>query len=111
MEKYPSGRRGSPAKGVVGVNPSESSNLSFSAQESPGISRFLGFLVCLIPTFVPTLFFWRFGAVSERFNELLHLVSTVLHHGFCYVSIPVHGESRGSVSKIAGNGFHIHPIL
>ena len=33
MEKYPSGRRGSPAKGVVGVNPSESSNLSFSASK------------------------------------------------------------------------------
>ena len=31
MEKYPSGRRGSPAKGVVLDNGSESSNLSFSA--------------------------------------------------------------------------------
>ena len=33
MEKYPSGRRGSPAKGVVLDNGSESSNLSFSAKE------------------------------------------------------------------------------
>ena len=33
VEKYPSGRRGSPAKGVVRVNRSESSNLSFSARE------------------------------------------------------------------------------
>ena len=31
VEKYPSGRRGSPAKGVGWVNRRESSNLSFSA--------------------------------------------------------------------------------
>ena len=33
VEKYPSGRRGSPAKGVVLDNGSESSNLSFSAKQ------------------------------------------------------------------------------
>ena len=32
VEKYPSGRRGSPAKGVGWVNRRESSNLSFSAK-------------------------------------------------------------------------------
>ena len=32
MEKYPSGRRGSPAKGVVWDNCSEGSNPSFSAK-------------------------------------------------------------------------------
>ena len=31
MEKYPRGRRGSPAKGVVGDEPSPGSNPSFSA--------------------------------------------------------------------------------
>ena len=34
MEKYPSGRRGSPAKGVVLDNGSEGSNPSFSAISS-----------------------------------------------------------------------------
>ena len=43
MEKYPSGRRGSPAKGVVLDNGSESSNLSFSAKK-PLI--FQGFFSC-----------------------------------------------------------------
>ena len=37
MEKYPSGRRGSPAKGVGWVNRRESSNLSFSAIEAPNL--------------------------------------------------------------------------
>ena len=31
LRKYPRGRRGSPAKGVVGVEPSEGSNPSFRA--------------------------------------------------------------------------------
>ena len=65
---------------------------------------FLGFLVYFHPNFHPNY-------VLERFNEPLHLVSAVLHHGFCYVSIPIHRESSGGVSKIAGNGFYIHPIL
>ena len=98
MEKYPSGRRGSPAKGVVRVNRSESSNLSFSAQESPGITRLLGFFVCFIPTFVPTLSFSTIRGTSERFDEPLHLVGTVLHHGFCHMSIFIHGESCGRVA-------------
>ena len=41
LEKYPSGRRGSPAKGVVLDNGSESSNLSFSAKTLENI-RFSG---------------------------------------------------------------------
>ena len=43
VEKYPSGRRGSPAKGVVRVNRSESSNLSFSAIETLDFQGFLCF--------------------------------------------------------------------
>ena len=69
------------------------------------------FLFVLYPLSYPLYLFWRFGAVSERFNELLHLVSTVLHHGFCHMPVPVHGESGGGVPKVAGDGFHIHPIL
>jgi hypothetical protein len=34
-EKYPSGRRGSPAKGVVRDERSEGSNPSFSAKQDP----------------------------------------------------------------------------
>ncbi len=35
LEKYPSGRRGSPAKGVAGVEPGPGSNPGFSASEKP----------------------------------------------------------------------------
>jgi hypothetical protein len=37
LEKYPRGRRGSPAKGVAGDEPGESSNLSFSARKPRSI--------------------------------------------------------------------------
>ena len=49
MEKYPSGRRGSPAKGVVRVNRSESSNLSFSAIETLDFQGFLCFYATIMP--------------------------------------------------------------
>ena len=51
MEKYPSGRRGSPAKGVVRVNRSESSNLSFSARipQTLMYQGLAGFLFCRDP--------------------------------------------------------------
>ena len=42
MEKYPRGRRGSPAKGVGWVNWREGSNPSFSAMEGPENSAFSG---------------------------------------------------------------------
>ena len=37
MEKYPSGSRGSPAKGVVWVDRSEGSNPSFSAKKTDNL--------------------------------------------------------------------------
>ena len=86
MEKYPSGRRGSPAKGVVRVNRSESSNLSFSAEESSGISRVPELFSLFPPKLHP-------NCALQRFDEPLHLVSTVLHHGFCHMAIFIHGES------------------
>ena len=43
LEKYPSGRRGSPAKGVGRVERREGSNPSFSATESLETVRFQGF--------------------------------------------------------------------
>ena len=49
VEKYPSGRRGSPAKGVVRVNRSESSNLSFSAIETLVNQGFLCFYATRMP--------------------------------------------------------------
>ena len=61
MEKYPSGRRGSPAKGVVLDNGSESSNLSFSAEESSGISRVPELFSLFPPKFPPKL---RFRAIQ-----------------------------------------------
>ena len=47
MEKYPRGRRGSPAKGVGWVNWREGSNPSFSAMKSPENDEFSG-LFCLL---------------------------------------------------------------
>ncbi len=52
MEKYPSGRRGSPAKGVVLDNGSESSNLSFSAIETLVNQGFLCFYATIMPPFL-----------------------------------------------------------
>ena len=49
LEKYPSGRRGSPAKGVVLDNGSESSNLSFSAIETLDFSRVSLFYATIMP--------------------------------------------------------------
>jgi hypothetical protein len=48
LEKYPSGRRGSPAKGVVRDERSEGSNPSFSAKnpQSIEISMLCGFFIC-----------------------------------------------------------------
>ena len=48
MEKYPSGRRGSPAKGVVRVNRSEGSNPSFSAKKTLETKAFQGIFVCVL---------------------------------------------------------------
>ena len=42
MEKYPSGRRGSPAKGVGWVDRRPGSNPGFSANKTLGKSTFLG---------------------------------------------------------------------
>ena len=47
MEKYPRGRRGSPAKGVVRDERSEGSNPSFSAKKNPVVSTTIGFFVFL----------------------------------------------------------------
>ena len=52
LEKYPSGRRGSPAKGVVLDNGSESSNLSFSAIETLVNQGFLCFYATVMPQFL-----------------------------------------------------------
>ena len=41
LEKYPRGRRGSPAKGVVRVNRSQGSNPCFSASKSSTLKRVL----------------------------------------------------------------------
>ncbi len=60
MEKWPSGRRRSPAKGVHGLSRVESSNLSFSAIhiKKPTMNVFLvGFFICITKnknTFEPT---------------------------------------------------------
>jgi hypothetical protein len=48
LEKYPSGRRGSPAKGVVRDKRSESSNLSFSAKLTLRNQCFSGFLLLIL---------------------------------------------------------------
>ena len=64
VEKYPRGRRGSPAKGVVRVNRSESSNLSFSAKEPLKTPCFRGFLFCLYPSRCPN------GAVFPWYSVL-----------------------------------------
>ena len=45
-EKYPSGRRGSPAKGVDGVEPCEGSNPSFSANKRRYPKRDAVFYLC-----------------------------------------------------------------
>ena len=46
-EKYPRGRRGSPAKGVVRVNRSQGSNPCFSASQNLNRSLGLGSFLCL----------------------------------------------------------------
>ena len=44
LEKYPSGRRGSPAKGVVGDEPSPGSNPGFSAKKERLLRKQKAFL-------------------------------------------------------------------
>ena len=86
MEKYPSGRRGSPAKGVVRGNRSESSNLSFSAK-SPRYA-------------VSGRFFLPFSAIIYTFliySTICHIFAVVKKHesnndNICYLRCYLHAK-------------------
>ena len=58
MEKYPRGRRGSPAKGVVRENRSQGSNPCFSAKIKGCPSGHLFFVVCRDRCFAPVPYFY-----------------------------------------------------
>ena len=66
MEKYPRGRRGSPAKGVVRENRSQGSNPCFSAKIKGCPNGHLFFVVCRDRCFAPVPYYYGTNPGTAR---------------------------------------------
>ena len=98
MQKYPSGRRGSPAKGVGGLKTRARVQIPPSApMKNPVTTTVTGFFLSLNSGFHPLFYPLQ---LQNRLYIALHAGSAGLFHLVCHMAIHVESERCGSMAQI-----------
>ena len=112
MQKYPRGRRGSPAKGVGWIKPARGFKSLLPRHVKP--CNLNGYRVFVYPlTLILTLYRFQraFAAIvstGDFLNKFLHAVSGLLSHFLRYMTIHIQGKAGGGMAQI---GLHCLDVI
>ena len=104
LQKYPRGRRGSPAKGVGWIKPARGFKSLLPRHVKP--CNLNGYRVFVYPlTLILTLYRFQraFAAIvstGDFLNKFLHAVSGLLPHFLRYMTIHIQGKAGGGMAQI-----------